>query len=242
MRIKLDQGTLPRLMNRSLNCQNPKTRPRCCHSFLHSGYLLGPFRSRGERCPAPAPTSAGSPQIGQKGSPSSSICTSPETALPAGEEARLPRNVHADGFIFYVKTCVSVDCRRLQQPQEHGCEAGPPPSILEIKTVKAPLPSTPGQVFFKRTFPRKKNPLISCYSCGPGQCHWAGGFDCFSGEFQLPLKGSAVLIFKHTHPRSFKCIGPSSGAVCIVGLSYCVSFSFALEGDKAIIQPIFLDI
>lgn len=144
-------------MNRSLNCQNPKTRPRCCHSFLHSGYLLGPFRSRGERCPAPAPTSAGSPQIGQKGSPSSSICTSPQTALPAGEEARLPRNVHADGFIFYVKTCVSVDCRRLQQPQEHGCEAGPPPSILEIKTVKAPLPSTPGQVFFKGHFQGRRN-------------------------------------------------------------------------------------
>lgn len=30
--------------------------------------------------------------------------------------------------------------------------------------------------------------------------------------------------------------------MCIVGLFYCVSFLFALEGDKAIIQPIFLDI
>lgn len=192
---------------------------------------------RGERCPAPAPhTSAGSPQIGE------SICTSPQTALQAGEEARLPRNVHANGFVFYIKTCISAHYRRLQQLQEHGCEAGPPPSVLEIRTVKAPLPSTPGQVFFKRTFPRKKKPLISCCNCGPGQCHWAGGFDCFFGEFHLPLEGSAVLIFKHTHPCSFKCIGPSSGAVCIVGLFYCASFSFALEGDKAIIQPIFLDI
>lgn len=182
------------------------------------------------------------PRSGQKGSPSSSICTSPQTALQAGEEARLPRNVHANGFVFYIKTCISAHYRRLQQLQEHGCEAGPPPSVLEIRTVKAPLPSTPGQVFFKRTFPRKKKPLISCCNCGPGQCHWAGGFDCFFGEFHLPLEGSAVLIFKHTHPCSFKCIGPSSGAVCIVGLFYCASFSFALEGDKAIIQPIFLDI
>lgn len=187
MRIKLDQGTLPRLMNRSLNRQNPKTRPRCCHSFLHSGDLPGPFRSRGERCPDPAPPPLQAlPRSGQKGSPSSSICTSPQTALQAGEEARLPRNVHADGFVFYIKTCISTHCRCLQQLQEHGCEAGPPPSVLEIKTVKAPLPSTPGQVFFKRTFPRKKKPLISCCNCGPGQCHWAGGFDGFFWRIASP--------------------------------------------------------
>lgn len=125
MRIKLDQGTLPRLMNRSLNRQNPKTRPRCCHSFLHSGYLPGLFRSRGEHCPAPAPsTSAGSPQIGaERLTLLKHLHITPDSTSGWGRSQAAQKCPHADSFVFYIKMCISAHCRHLQHLQEHRCEA-----------------------------------------------------------------------------------------------------------------------
>lgn len=63
MRTKLDQGTLPRLVNRrSLNCQNPKTRPCCCHPFLRNGYLPSLSGRVENAVQGPCP-SAGSPRV-----------------------------------------------------------------------------------------------------------------------------------------------------------------------------------
>lgn len=82
MRIKLDQGTLPHLMNRrSLNCQNPKTRPRCCHSFLRDRFPPEPFWLGGKCCPGPLVPRQALPGSRRKGLPSSSTCTSPQIAL-----------------------------------------------------------------------------------------------------------------------------------------------------------------
>lgn len=119
MRTKLDQGTLPRLMNRrSLNCQNPKTRPCCCHFFLRNGYPPEPFWSGGERRPGSLAPLQVLPGSGRKVSPSSSTYTSSQIVLQAGKDGRLHRNVHAGGSVsFHIKMCISAHCRRLQQLQ-----------------------------------------------------------------------------------------------------------------------------
>jgi len=71
------------------------------------GSLPGPFQWGGEHGPVP-PASPQAPlprrRSGREDPPSSSPCTSPQTTLEAEDEARLPRIVHAGGFVFYVNT------------------------------------------------------------------------------------------------------------------------------------------
>lgn len=114
------QGTLPRLTNRSLNCQNPQDEATLL-PFLpaqRSPAWALPSGRRQNAAQRPLP-SAGSPRIGldqigprRKGSPSSGTGTPPRIALQARKEARLPRNVHAGCLVFFfffnVKMCISA--------------------------------------------------------------------------------------------------------------------------------------
>lgn len=95
MRIKLDQtGTPPRLMNRSLNCQTPKTRPRCRRSLLHSGHLPGPrlpVRADAVRAPPSAGSQDGPGRTGSGGkAPSSRTCTPPRQHFRLGKKPGCP--------------------------------------------------------------------------------------------------------------------------------------------------------
>lgn len=145
---------MPHLMNRSLNCQNPKMRPCCC---VPSCTRLPAWALRllegAVRCLPPSPGPGRSVT-------SSNIHVSPGQHFRLGRKPGCPQWSMLVVWFFYEQICISTHVRHLQPFQKHWCEAGPSSWVLENTCIiNAPLPPTPGQVFFGRTFPRKRNRL-----------------------------------------------------------------------------------
>ena len=102
--------------------------------------------------------------------------------------------------------------------------------------MKAPLPPPPppGQVLFKRT-------LVSCSNCVQGSSLGRGG----QGGVPLLFLASSIPLSKD---QQLQCLNipilivSLPVGLCDSGLLYYVSSLFALEGDKAIISQVPLEV
>lgn len=127
MRIRPDQGTLPRLTKRSLNVRTLRqghaaAAPSCVMVTCLSPSVVGRLLRRPL---APSCRRSGDP--GGEARPQA-LARLPRQRFSLGKTPGCPEmSMMAVCFFFNVKMCISPHGRRLQQLQEHGREAGPPP-------------------------------------------------------------------------------------------------------------------
>lgn len=208
-------------------------------SFLPAhGYLPGPFQLGGEHYPAPPAPLQTLPGSGREDPPSSSTCTSPQTALQAENKARLPRIVHAGGFVFYVKLCVSTyfrhHSRNISSRLDHLPGFQKTPVLWKHLFLQ-------GKSLSKAYFQGRRN-SVSCCNCGPGQRYWVGFWLLFWWVPSPSLSKNQQFQFFLNVPPSFQVYLSLQWGCVHSWLVHYLSLLFALEGVKAIIQPIFFEI
>lgn len=208
-------------------------------SFLPAhGYRPGPFQLGGEHYPAPPAPLQTLPGSGREDPPSSSTCTSPQTALQAENKARLPRIVHAGGFVFYVKMCVSAyfrhHSRNISLRLDHLPGFRKTPVLWKHLFLQ-------GKSLSKAYFQGRRN-SVSCCNCGPGQHYWVGFWLLFWWVPSPSLSKNQHFQFFLNIPPSFQVYLSLQWGCVHSWLVHYLSLLFALEGVKAIIQPIFFEI